>query len=50
MRVNYKGDPDGSILAAIEAVEVTRRADGFVLPEAAEALAIALGATDLLTI
>ena len=42
---NYQGDPDGSILAAVEAVEITRRADGFVVPEAAEALTIALGAT-----
>jgi Novel STAND NTPase 1/Protein kinase domain/AAA ATPase domain len=42
---NYQGDPEGSILAAVEAVELTRQADGFVVPEAAEALTIALGAT-----
>ena len=42
---NYRGDPEGSILAAIEAVEMTRRVDGFVVPEASEALALALGVT-----
>ena len=31
---NYEGDPEGSILAAVEAVEITRRTDGIVLPEA----------------
>jgi ABC-type cobalamin/Fe3+-siderophores transport system ATPase subunit len=41
---NNPGDEEGSILAAIEAIEITRRADGFVLAEAAEALAVALGA------
>ena len=40
---NYEGDPDGSILAAVEAVEITRRQDGIVLPEALNALRIALG-------
>ncbi len=40
--VNHEGDEEGSILAAVEAVEVTRRADGIVLPEAGEALAIVL--------
>ena len=40
--VNYEGDQEGSILAAVEAVEITRRADGIVVPEAGEALAIAL--------
>jgi Protein kinase domain len=40
---NSKGDQEGSILAAIEAIEITRRADGFVLPEALQALSDALG-------
>ena len=40
--LNHEGDEDGSILAAVEAVEVTRRADGIVVPEAGEALAIVL--------
>ena len=40
---NYEGDPEGSILAAVEAVEITRRQDGIVLPEALNALRIALG-------
>jgi hypothetical protein len=40
---NYRGDPEGSILAAVEAVEMTRRVDGTVLPEAYEALNVALG-------
>ena len=40
---NYKGDPEGSILAAVEAVEITRRTDGIVLPEAVNALRTALG-------
>ena len=39
---NYEGDPEGSILAAVEAVEITRRADGIVLPEANQALAVVL--------
>ncbi len=49
--VNHEGDKEGSILAAVEAVEVTRRADGIVLPEASEALAIVLDVpvTDVLT-
>ena len=49
--VNHEGDEEGSILAAVEAVEVTRRADGIVLPEASEALAIVLDVpvTDVLT-
>ncbi len=37
------GDPKGSILAAVEAVEVTSRVDGTVLPEAYEALKVVLG-------
>jgi hypothetical protein len=40
--LNHEGDEEGSILAAVEAVEVTRRADGIVVPEASEALAIVL--------
>lgn len=40
---NYQGDPEGGILAAVEAVEITRRQDGIVLPEALNALRIALG-------
>ena len=40
---NYEGDPEGSILAAVEAVEITRRQDGIVLPEALNALRTALG-------
>jgi hypothetical protein len=36
-------DREGSVLAAIEAVEITRRADGIVLPEALDALYAALG-------
>jgi Novel STAND NTPase 1/Protein kinase domain/AAA ATPase domain len=40
---NYKGDREGSILAAVEAVEITRRTDGIVLPEALNALRIAVG-------
>ena len=50
--LNHEGDEDGSILAAVEAVEVTRRADGIVVPEAGEALAIVLDVplgTDVLT-
>jgi hypothetical protein len=39
---NYKGDPEGSILAAVEAIEITRRQDGIVLPEALNALRTAL--------
>jgi hypothetical protein len=39
---NYEGDPEGSILAAVEAVEITRRQDGIVLPEALNALRTAL--------
>jgi hypothetical protein len=44
---NYKGDQEGSILAAIEAIEITRRADGFVLPEALQAMSDALGLPDV---
>src|SRR4029450_7813328 len=44
---NHKGDQEGSILAAIEAIEITRRADGFVLPEALQAMSDALGLPDV---
>jgi conflict system STAND superfamily ATPase/PASTA domain-containing protein len=39
---NAQRDPEGSILAAVEAVEITRRVDGTVLPEAYEALNVTL--------
>ena len=40
--VNHRGDEEGSILAAVEAVETTLEEDGTVEPEAAEALSVVL--------
>jgi Protein kinase domain len=49
---NHRGDDEGSILAAVEAVKTTLDEDGIVEPEAAEALSVVLDVpvADLLTL